>query len=84
LAVLDSAQLETARRTLRDYSAGAAMTKTKTQINTAVQAAEDWFETNKASLVTAVQASVTPNLTAAQARLVIRAWILHKMNAGVS
>ncbi len=54
---------------------------TKPQVNAAFQAIEDWFEANRASLSTAINAATVPagyTFTAAQKRILVAYWLRQK------
>jgi len=54
---------------------------TKPQVNAALQGIEDWFEANRASLSTAINAATTPlgyTFSAAEKKLLVAFWLLQK------
>ena len=58
---------------------------TKPQINVALQAAEDWFETNKVSLLTSIDSATAPKVfTIGQKRRIATAWLKYKFSKGVN
>ena len=78
MAVLTSDQLATMRR---QCALGETVTWTKSQIDTALQAVEDWYENNKTSLSTAITAATTLKgitFTAAQQQKIGAFWFLQK------
>lgn len=54
----------------------------KAQVNAAVQAVEDWFEANQPALGTAIETAAPGVFSAAQKRLLVRAWLLSKFERG--
>ena len=57
---------------------------TKARMNQALQATEDWFETNKASLLSAIDTATSPAvLPIGMKRAVIVSWLMHKFTRGV-
>jgi len=51
----------------------------KNQVNLAIQAIEDWFETNRGGIVTAINAATTPFVfTAQQKRRLVKFYLLQK------
>jgi hypothetical protein len=53
---------------------------TKEAINNGIQAIEDWFETNRASLNTAINTATSPVIMSAQTRRhMVMAWLKYKM-----
>ena len=56
---------------------------TKSSVNAAVQAIEDWFEANRASLGAAINNGTTPFVfTAPQKTALVKFWLLHKYQQG--
>ncbi len=56
---------------------------TKPVLNAALQSIEDWFEANRASLSTAINAATSPiTLTAAQKRTLVMYWLRQKFERG--
>jgi hypothetical protein len=52
---------------------------TKAQLNAAVQAVEDWFETNRSSLSAVINNATSPlTLTAGQKRALVAFWLESK------
>lgn len=80
MAVLNNDQLADARRKAEpDLSALGTITHQKTAINAAFQAAENWWEDNKASLNTAVNQATAPiTFTNAQKKILLRVWMWFK------
>lgn len=77
MAVLNTTQLEELRRHLE--TSGIAVTYTKVQVNAALQAIEDWFEANRTSLSTAINAGTAPfTFTGAQKVKLVKFWLLQK------
>lgn len=77
MAALDSTQLAQARR----KAEGDISNKNypKSTINAAFQAAEDWWETNKSSLATAVNAATSPRtFTVGEKQVLLRIWMWQK------
>jgi len=54
--------------------------KTKPQINVALQAIEDWFEANRVSLGTAIEAAVPGQFTGAQKLKLVKFWLRSKFD----
>ncbi len=78
MAILTSTQLAELRRRLARGSA--TQDWVKSDINSALQSVEDWFETNKASLITAVDDATEPGFTfsSPQKKALIAYWLLQK------
>ena len=55
---------------------------TKPQINAAFQAIENWYEANRASLGTAIEAAAPGVFTAAQKRRLGKYWLRLKFQTG--
>lgn len=78
MAVLDSLQLAEVRRAYADRR-GPGVDFTKPQVNAAIQAIEDWFEANRATLAAAIDAATAPYVfPAAQKKLLAAMWLDHK------
>jgi hypothetical protein len=84
MAVLNVTDLATLRQRV---ASNEAVDFTKPQVNVLFQAAEDWFEANKAGLISAMSAAGTAagkTFTQAQLRRAATAWLAYKFAAGVS
>lgn len=53
---------------------------TKIPINAALQAIEDWFEANRASLGAAIETAAPGVFTAAQKKNLVKFWLLSKFS----
>lgn len=80
MAILNNDQLAEARRKAEpDLSALGTITHQKAAVNSALQAVEDWWENNKASLNTAVNQAISPvTFTVAQKKILLRVWMWFK------
>lgn len=77
MAVLTSKQLDACREGM--YQDGVSVTYTKSQMNAALQAVEDKFESVRASFSTAIDTATAPLvLTLAQKKKVFAYWALSK------
>ena len=75
MAVLSGLELAELRRAM---ATNGTVTWTKPQINAALQAIEDWFEANRASLGAAIEA-VAPGLyTAPRKKRLVAYWLRQK------
>ena len=77
MAVLNATQLAEGRRQVAAKLAadGTPINFTKSAVNAAFQATEDWFNASTAALVTAINAATTPTvLSGAQKTAVIAVW----------
>lgn len=81
MAVLTSDQLCDIRRDLaREF---AAVGYTKAEVNAALQAIEDWFEANRASLGSAINAGTAPFVfTNPQKVALVKYWLRKKFERG--
>ena len=77
MAVLTAGELAQIRR---DCAAlGLTVNYIKPQINAAAQAVEDWYETNKGGISTAIDIATAPFVfTASQKKAVGAYWMLYK------
>ena len=76
MALLTLTQLAAIRQ---DFVATlAVINKTKPQINVALQAIEDWFEANRASLGAAIEAAAPGQFTGAQKLKLVKFWLRSK------
>jgi hypothetical protein len=78
MAQLTAAQL-TECRNLLERSSAPVPTATKAQVNSAIQAIEDWFEASRPSLSAAINAATTPLvLTGAQKGRLLKYFLAQK------
>ena len=78
MALLTLTQLAAIRQ---DFVATlAVINKTKPQINAAIQAIEDWFEANRASLGAAIEAAAPSTFTPAQKLKLVKFWLRSKFD----
>ena len=76
MAVLSSDQLTDMRKKM---AVGETVVWTKPQLNAALQAIEDWYETNKVAIGTAIDVATAPLVfTAAQKKKLGAYWLLQK------
>lgn len=84
MATITPTELAAARRgATADWPNG--ITHTKPQINAALQAIEDWWNANAASLVTAINAATVPlgvTFTGAQKKIIGKWWLSHRYGKG--
>lgn len=59
-----------------------AVTYQKAAINAALQAIEDWFEGNRASLGVAIETAAPSTFTAAQKLAMVKWWLSQKFERG--
>ena len=64
----------------QEVSRGVIVTWTKPTINAALQAVEDWFEANRASLGAAIEAAAPAAFTAAQKKKLVAYWLSYKFS----
>ena len=60
----------------------APISHTKPQVNAVCQAAEDWFEANRAALNTALEAAAPGVFSLVQKRVIVKAWLRQKFERG--
>lgn len=82
MAAIPVANLATIRNKIEGSVHSGTITKPK--INAIIQAVEDWFETNRASLGAAInvvaQAQIGQNLTAGQMKALVKFWLQSKFD----
>ena len=77
MAVLTGAELAKARRLTRQMVG--SLDYDKSTINAALQAIEDWFETNRAGISTDIDTATNPTvLTNTEKKRLGAAWLLYK------
>jgi hypothetical protein len=76
MATLTAQQLAELRRRLASNTSG--YTWTKQDVNLALQTVEDWFESNKSSLNTAVDAATGSKFSGPEKKLLIAYWLFQK------
>lgn len=81
MAVISAAQL-TPLRQEAERGVG-TVPWTKPQINAALQAVEDHFESVKSGFVTAIETAVPGVFSLAQKREIVKFWLRYKLSAGV-
>lgn len=63
----------------QDCAKSVAVDYTKSEINTLLQAVEDWFEANRSSLNSAINTATSPKVfSAAQKKKAIAVWLHYK------
>lgn len=77
MAVLTPAQLAPSRQDF--VSTLAAPTFTKTPINAALQAIEDWFESNRAAIGSAIETAAPGAFTNAQKTKLVKFYLSYKL-----
>lgn len=83
MAVLTATQLAEIRRALA--AKAAVVNYTKPQANAALQAVEDWFDANQASLSQAINTATAPLvLTVAQKKWLVAYWLLSRFQREVA
>jgi len=84
MAILTSDELSFVRRTCQEEDPAAPIaTANKPVFNLAIQAIEDWWVDNAASLSTAINTATSPTvLTTAQKKKIGKAWLLSRFNRG--
>lgn len=75
MAILAATPLAELRQAV---ASGLVVTWTKPIINTALQAIEDWFEANRASLGTAIEAVAPGAFTNPQKKKLVAYWLSYK------
>lgn len=81
MAVLSSSQLDRARQEIASESD--VVTWRKEHVNNAMQAIEDWWEANQASLSAAIDAASSPvSFTVQQKRRIAKQWLHSRFNVG--
>lgn len=80
MAILIPDELAALRR--QCASERATVNYTKSQVNAALQAIEDWFESNRVSLGVAVEAATPGQFNAAEKRRLVKHWLNHKFGKG--
>ena len=81
MAILTSEEVTTIRRLCADELG--TVNYTKPQVNAAIQGVEDWFETNRSSLVVAINAATGQFIfIPAQKRAILKYWLRQKFERG--
>jgi len=80
MAILTTDQLVQLRQMAA--AEAATVTWTKPQVNAALQAIEDWWEANRASLGTAIEAAAPGKFTVAQKKALGKYWLWQKYGRG--
>ena len=78
MAILTPEQLAEVRR---EFAGAVPITCNKPQINAALQAIEDWFEANRASLGTAIDTATVPlgkTFTNPEKKQAVKFWLRQK------
>jgi len=80
MAILIADELAELRRSCA--SERATVDYTKPQINAALQAIEDWFEANRASLGAAIEAAAPTKFNATEKRRLVKFYLQQKFTRG--
>lgn len=79
MAIINNAELASLRRSCERSLP--QVNYTKAQINLALQAIENWFETSRPSLIAAINSSTAPFVFTGQQKVqLVKFWLEHKFN----
>ena len=81
MAVITLNELVKGRRRLTKKSD--VVTWSKSEVNFALQAIEDWYEANKADAITAIEASAPGVFSLEEKRTISRIWVSFKAKKGL-